>query len=163
MRILRRKKIPEGTLKRKTSKKSFHPEVIKKYLPKEKKFRVWDYEAQRMYTWDKIYSIGPMIVRVLSDGEVIKIFDFVVMLWSGIADERRVDIYEGDILLETDRSSNEIIGHGIVVFRCLKEPTGRIGGFGMRWCDNNGVVSFCNPTFTYQVTGNIFENRIPER
>lgn len=109
---------------------------------REIKFKVWDKELKRIFDWDTILR-GDASIVIMNHPR------YVWMQYTGLKDKNSVEIYEGDLIQDTD--SHEI---GQVYWDddnlCWQSL----------FCDNDswGFVSVRGKDNHCEVIGNIYEN-----
>jgi uncharacterized phage protein (TIGR01671 family) len=131
------------------------------------KFRVWDKRNNRMIMPRKFATIKPVIdfngnLGVMDTYKnyhwhgIVPEDEYEVMLFTGILDKNDIEIYEGDILKDTD---NEIYYvdfiRGCFYLRTNYKSFPHLGW--AEWLPMCEIDRLANPT-EFEVIGNIYEN-----
>jgi uncharacterized phage protein (TIGR01671 family) len=131
------------------------------------KFRVWDKRNNRMIKPKKFATIKPVIdfngnLGVMDTYKnyhwhgIVPEDEYEVMLFTGILDKNDIEIYEGDILKDTD---NEIYYvdfiRGCFYLRTNYKSFPHLGW--AEWLPMCEIDRLANPT-EFEVIGNIYEN-----
>ncbi len=116
---------------------------------REIKFRAWDQTHNEMIKDDSKFFIdfdGRVFQQMYVEEAPHPVDGVILMQFTGLKDKDGVEIYEGDILQDTDLDVNEV----------MKVPGGLI-------LANNNWDYFTNFSDTMKVIGNVFENKEPKK
>ncbi len=115
---------------------------------REIKFRAWDKEKKRMTTTFNVSSQGIVMFTPLGESPIY-LYNYILMQYTGLKDKTGKEIYEGDIVKETDGTHS---AKGVVYF----SSDGLLGAFLIRTSYTNDKIYDAR---CLEVIGNIYENK----
>jgi uncharacterized phage protein (TIGR01671 family) len=119
-------------------------------MKREIKFRAWDKSELFLMPWDDMYNDSSLFMPVINNEDD----NFILEQFTGLTDKNGKEIYEGDILLWSDRNGK--IKKWVVDFVC-GGFCAKVNGKGGSW-QLSILTAMSFDTDPCEIIGNIHEN-----
>lgn len=121
------------------------------------KFRIYNNQLKKYITPDEwfISGNGEVFYNDMMDGELVKCDNCIVQRFTELYDKENNPIYEGDILINSNKETKSNVYEKIVEYKFGKWILNDMEDIDDYWIDNTEVGDIIN----LKIVGNIIENK----